>query len=226
MSAKAVLRALVLLAMCLQGFLSMGYQMVASRLLAPHFGSSLIVWAVLISTFLAAFSMGSILGGWVSSLSGRRRGLGLAALSFMAVAGLAINAFVGKRLLVTLEDSFESTNLCLVASCGCLFVLPVLSLSAFPPLCAERLSAHGIGAGLSSGLVYGVSTLGNIAGVMATAFLLIPRFAVSTLLVLWLVVATAEVLLLGWLLGQSAAPPSPAPRSPGPPSPVPAQGPT
>ncbi len=213
MNAKAVLRALVLLAMCLQGFLSMGYQMVASRLLAPHFGSSLVVWAYLISTFLAAFSVGSILGGWVSSLSQRGRGLGLAAFSLVGVAGLAINACAGRTLLIALEDSIESTHLCLLASCGCLFVLPVLSLSAFPPLCAERLSAEGVGAGLASGLVYGVSTLGNIAGVMVTAFVLIPSFRVSTLLVLWLAVAAVEVVLLGWLLGRSAPSPAAAPRT-------------
>ena len=44
------------------GILSMGFQLLASRLLSPHFGSSIIVWAWLISTFLAAFSLGSMLG--------------------------------------------------------------------------------------------------------------------------------------------------------------------
>src|SRR5215204_2242219 len=58
------------------GILSMGFQLLASRLLNPHFGSSIIVWAWLISTFLAAFSIGSMVGGWISNLSleGRKRG--------------------------------------------------------------------------------------------------------------------------------------------------------
>ena len=43
--------------------------------------------------------------------------------------------------------------------------------------------------GKASGLVYGVSTLGNIAGVMLTTFKLIPSFPVSTLLYVWLGVA-------------------------------------
>ncbi len=195
-----MLRTLVLLAMCVQGFLSMGYQMVASRLLAPHCGSGLFVWAFLISTFLAAFSAGSILGGWISSLSPRLRVGGLVVLGLIAAAGFAVNALAARPILVGLEDSLENLNLRLLASCCALFVVPVLSLSAFPPLCAERLSAGGVGAGLASGLVYGVSTLGNIAGVMVTAFLLIPSFRISTLLVLWLAVATIEVVVLGWLL--------------------------
>ncbi len=207
-------RALLLLAMCVQGFLSMGYQMVASRLLAPHCGTGLFVWAFLISAFLAAYSAGSILGGWVSSLAARPRVGGLVILGLMAAAGFALNALAGRPILVALEDRFENLNLRLLASCCTLFVLPVLSLSAFPPLCAERLSADGVGAGLASGLVYGVSTLGNIAGVMVTAFVLIPSFRLSTLLVLWLAVAAMEVVLLGWLLGRSRAPAIAAPQTP------------
>ena len=58
------------------GILSMGFQLLASRLLNPHFGSSISVWAWLISTFLAAFSAGSMIGGWLSNLAPapRRRG--------------------------------------------------------------------------------------------------------------------------------------------------------
>ena len=51
-----------------QGFISMGFQWVGSRLLYPYFGSSVIVWAFLISTFLAAFSIGSIMGGLLTRL--------------------------------------------------------------------------------------------------------------------------------------------------------------
>ena len=43
------------------GVLSMGFQMLASRLLSPHYGSTIVEWVWLISTFLAAFSTGSIL---------------------------------------------------------------------------------------------------------------------------------------------------------------------
>ena len=52
-----------------QGFLGMGFQLVASRLLAPYFGTTLIVWAFLISSFIAAFSIGSFFGGSLSRLA-------------------------------------------------------------------------------------------------------------------------------------------------------------
>jgi hypothetical protein len=50
--------------------------------------------------------------------------------------------------------------------------------------------------GKASGLVYGVSTLGNIAGVMLTTFVLIPNFRVSTLLDVWLAVAVLTLVAL------------------------------
>jgi hypothetical protein len=50
--------------------------------------------------------------------------------------------------------------------------------------------------GKASGLVYGVSTLGNIAGVMLTTFILIPHFRVSTLLYVWLAVAVLNLAAL------------------------------
>jgi hypothetical protein len=45
------------------------------------------------------------------------------------------------------------------------------------------------GAGAVSGVIYGTSTLGNITGVLVTAFLLVPKFATSELLVAWFVVS-------------------------------------
>ena len=71
-----VIVAVFYLIVIILGILSMGFQLLGSRLLNPHFGSSIIVWAWLISTFLAAFSLGSMLGGWISNLEAgaRRRG--------------------------------------------------------------------------------------------------------------------------------------------------------
>ena len=48
--------------------------------------------------------------------------------------------------------------------------------------------------------VYGISTLGNIAGVMLTAFVLIPHAPVSTLLNIWLAVAVVSLAALLALL--------------------------
>ena len=182
------------------GVLSMGFQLLASRLLNPHFGSSIIVWAWLISTFLAAFSTGSMLGGWISNLPLHSRQRGQVTGALLAVATLAVAAFFGRSLLGFIEVTFPSMSTGLLVSCLGIFFLPVTSLSLFGPQCVQFLASRGMPPGKASGIVYGVSTLGNIAGVMLTAFALIPHFRVSTLLYLWLGVAIVSLACLVRLL--------------------------
>jgi hypothetical protein len=182
------------------GILSMGFQLLASRLLNPHFGSSIIVWAWLISTFLAAFSVGSMLGGWVSNLPATARRTGQVLGTAVALATLGLVALLGRSLLGEIELAFEDISMALLVSCLGIFFLPVTALSTFGPQCVQFLATRGTPPGKASGIVYGVSTLGNIAGVMLTAFVLIPHFPISTLLYLWLAVAVVSLAALLRLL--------------------------
>jgi hypothetical protein len=84
----------------------------------------------------------------------------------------------------------------LLVSCLGLFFLPVTALSTFGPQCVQYLATRGTAPGKASGLIYGISTLGNIAGVMLTAFVFIPNFRVSTLLFVWLGVAVVSLTIL------------------------------
>ncbi len=194
------------LAVITLGILSMGFQLLASRLLNPHFGSSIIVWAWLISTFLAAFSVGSMVGGWNSNLAPapRRRGQRIGAV--VAVISLAVTAGFARGLLDRIEVAFPEMSTALLVSCFGLFFLPVTALSTFGPQCVQFLASRGTAPGKASGIVYGVSTLGNIAGVMLTAFALIPHFPVSTLLYGWLVVAIVSLAILLRLLRDPSSP--------------------
>jgi hypothetical protein len=182
------------------GILSMGFQLLASRLLNPHFGSSLIVWAWLISTFLAAFSLGSIVGGWISNAPVPQRERAQLIAAILGVASLAFTAFLGRSVLDQIELAFTELTAGLLVACLGLFFLPVTMLSSFGPQCVQHLAALGAPPGKASGLVYGVSTLGNIAGVMLTAFVLIPHFPVSTLLYGWLGVAVGSLTALLFIL--------------------------
>jgi hypothetical protein len=94
----------------------------------------------------------------------------------------------------------------LLVSCVGIFFLPVTALSLFGPQCVQFLASRGTPPGKASGIVYGVSTLGNIAGVMLTAFVLIPPFPVSTLLYIWLGVAVVSLASLVRLLRSAVSP--------------------
>jgi hypothetical protein len=187
-----------------QGFLSMGFQLVATRLLAPFFGSTLFVWSFVISTFLAAFSIGAIVGGLFSQFQARRLMRNLIALVLIGLAGYLVTAIEGHAILQRIDASFDNSFLALGLSCFALFFFPVLCLSALLPIFTEALMSSGFRGGMSTGVVYGISTLGNITGVMVTAFILIPSFATSTILQGWTVAAAICFAMFVGLISRAA----------------------
>jgi len=141
-----------------------------------------------------------MVGGWISNLAPAPRQRGQVIGLLVAVVTLGIVALFGRSLLTSIEVNFTDMSTGLLVSCFGVFFLPVTALSTFGPQCVQFLATRGTPPGKASGIVYGVSTLGNIAGVMLTAFVLIPNFRVSTLLYLWLVVALVGLLSLIRLL--------------------------
>lgn len=190
-------RLAIVSAALLQGFLSMGFQLVATRVVAPYFGASLIVWAFVISTFLAAFSLGAFLGGLCSQRGAAQIERSLRAIGIIGVVGFVVTGEFGHALLSLIDRRVESFVVGLGLACMLLFLLPVAALSAMLPIFAELLVRSGNRGGLSTGLIYGGSTLGNILGVMATAFLLIPRLHTTTILAGWAVAAAVCFALFG-----------------------------
>jgi hypothetical protein len=188
----------------LQGFLSMGFQLVATRLLAPFFGTTLFVWSFVISTFLAAFSIGAMLGGLFSQFAARKLMTNLVALVLIGLAGYFVTATQGHAILQRIDSGFDNIFLGLGLSCFVLFFFPVVCLSALLPIFTEALMSSGLRGGMSTGVVYGVSTLGNITGVMVTAFVLIPSFATSTILQGWTLAAAICFAMFIWLIGRAA----------------------
>ena len=192
--------------MFLAGVLSMGFQIVASRELSPVFGSSIIVWSFLISTFLVAFSVGSFVGGLFCQPDRLVPVRIWATISAIAITGFAVNTFLREPVLSFIENNIESLNLGVAVACLVLFLPPVLAMSSLHPLGVQlHAQLTGKASGRSSGTVYGISTLGNIAGVMLTALVLVPNIAVSTILYLWSLFALALCVSLCWLAAASRA---------------------
>ena len=190
----------------LAGVLSMGFQIVASRELSPVFGSSIIVWSFLISTFLVAFSFGSFIGGQFCHPDRLVPLRVWAAISATAVIAFSVNTFLREPVLTFIENHIDSLNVGVAVACLVLFLPPVLAMSSLHPL-AVQLHAQltGKASGRSSGTVYGISTLGNIAGVMLTALVLVPNIAVSTILYLWTLFALVLCVFFCWLVSASRA---------------------
>ena len=179
------------------GVLSMGLQLLASRLLAPWFGTSIIVWGFLIATFLAAFALGSFLGGLISQIAPARRPRAMALVAAVNSLSFGFLAFAGRAAIDALDLAVSNIYAGVALACVGLFMIPVITTSAWLPIVIQLISKRAEDAGFSAGLAYAVSTAGNIAGVLATAFILIPRVPVSQLFIAWWASAS---LLLAWFV--------------------------
>ncbi|MSO99908.1 MAG: hypothetical protein EXR07_02480 [Acetobacteraceae bacterium] len=150
----------------------MGFEMLGSRYLNPYFGSGIHTWAALISTVLAALSAGYFAGGRLAD-----RYPSLTMLGATVAAGsawLVLLPLAADPLLETIMNGIEDVRWgSLVASLAIMFP-PVAFLGMFSPFAVRLLMRSAHRSGAVSGGVYGVSTLGSIAGTLGTTFVLMP----------------------------------------------------
>jgi spermidine synthase len=195
----------------LSGASVLALELIASRIMTPYFGVSLYIWTGILSITLIALALGYWAGG---QLSASRRAAGnLARLTVLfgilpAIASLAIAAAC--LVYPWLFPRFASADLVLGAFAACLVLLfvPLFAASAMNPLLVAIQMARGGGrpGDAGAGTVFFVSTLGSVAGVLATGFGLIhylTNFSAT--------LAVALLLALLSLAAAAARPPAPLP---------------
>lgn len=146
------------------------------RLLTPLVGSSYIVWTSFLGIILLAISLGNALGGLLATRSSRSRFLPLI-LVLTGFSALLIIFF--NRLGAYGQTNLMISNLPVTALALSLLVFGptgVLTGIMFPLV--KSLTPASVG------FLSAVSTLGNLAGVFLTGFLLLPAFNLETLILL------------------------------------------
>ena len=163
----------------LLGFVLMGFEMLGSRYLYPYYGGSIETWAALISTVLVALMIGYFLGGIVVDKFPSISLLGI--LISLSSVYLAIIPKSADPILNWMIDIFgDQASSVLVASLALLLV-PLSLLGAYTPF-AIRLALIEQGkSGRTSGMIYGISTMGNILGTLITTFYLIPSIGTRSI---------------------------------------------
>ena len=154
------------------GAIVMGFEMLGSRYLNPYFGSGIYTWAALISTVLAALTVGYFLGGWLADRRPSIAVLGLTVIvgsSYLLLLPLFSTAFL-EAALSAIDDIRTGS---LAAALSIMF-LPVTLLGMYSPFAIRLLMRTARNSGVVSGTVYGVSTAGSIVGTLGTTFFLLP----------------------------------------------------
>jgi len=160
----------------LAGSASLATEMGASRLVAPYFGSSNVVWANVIGLMLAFLALGYWLGGRVADARPER---GVLALILLASALLlATTPFAARPLLRVALHGFNALSIGIVLGSFVgvlvLFVLPVTLMGAVSPFAVRLAISDVTEAGRVAGRLYALSTVGSILGTFAAALFAIP----------------------------------------------------
>ena len=154
------------------GGVLMGFEMLGSRYLFPYFGGGIGTWAGLISTVLAALTIGYFVGGsFVDRYPSPRV---IAASSALAAAYLALVPLSADAVMASILDHLGDGPAGILTAAAALLLVPLSFLGTFSPVAVRLLLRSMHQTGRIAGLVYGISTIGNIFGTLFTTFALIP----------------------------------------------------
>lgn len=160
------------------GMAVMAIELGASRLLAPYFSSSQIVWTVIIGAIMIAMALGNIWGGKMADKNPDPGKLYNRIL--IAAIWIALIPFVGKYVIagVSLLVALVVTNNFLVwaslVCCLVIFVFPLMLLGTVTPSLVKYAVDDLEKNGEIVGRLGALNTIGSIIGTFIPTFVTIP----------------------------------------------------
>lgn len=160
------------------GMSVMAVELGASRLLAPYFSSSQIVWTIIIGTIMIAMALGNIYGGKTSDKSPDPGKLYVRIL--IAAIWIAAIPLVGKYIILGISALlvFKISTGFLIwaafAACMVIFVFPLFLLGTVTPSLAKYTMDNLEDNGKTIGTLGAFNTVGSIIGTFLPTFVTIP----------------------------------------------------
>ena len=162
------------------GALVMVLEMVGARVLAPHVGTSAVVWTSLIGVVLACLAVGGYLGGRLADRRLSRRTL--AGLLACCALTCALTALFHQTIGEAAGRHIHSLQWAAVVAALGIFALPGFCLGMVSPYIIRLRMASLETAGATVGRLYALSTVGSIAGTFLGGFILISWWPGSVIL--------------------------------------------
>lgn len=181
------------------GMAVMAVELGASRLLAPYFSSSQIVWTIIIGTIMIAMALGNVWGGRNADKNPSPDRL-YNRILFAAVWIAAIPA-VGRYIILGISGLLVisvNTNFLVTAafaSCMIIFVFPLFLLGTVTPSLAKYTVGSLDDSGKTVGTLGAFNTIGSIIGTFVPTFVTIPAVGTSVTFLIF----SGILLLLGLL---------------------------
>lgn len=155
----------------LSGLNFLSLELLATRIIAPHYGNTIILLGSLLSIMLLGLSIGYFLGGFlIDKYHNFKLGhLVLLISSFFVFIIPELESYFVNNLF-----NKDSSNL--LYFIFFLFFIPSVLLGQISPFIIKLNTKDFKNLGISAGNIYGVSTLGSIAGSLLVSFIFIPNF--------------------------------------------------
>ena len=165
------------------GMSVMAVELGSSRLLAPYFSSSQIVWTIIIGTIMIAMALGNIYGGRTADKSPNPDKLYGRIL--IAAIWIALIPVVGKYIIIGISAVliFSVNNNFLIiaafAACMVIFVSPLFLLGTVTPSLVKYSVDSLDDNGKTVGTLGAFNTIGSIIGTFVPTFVTIPAVGTS-----------------------------------------------
>lgn len=165
------------------GMSVMAVELGASRLLAPYFSSSQIVWTIIIGTIMIAMALGNIYGGRTADKSPNPDKL--YGRIIVAALWIALIPVVGKYIIVGISAvlifSVNNNFLILAAFVACMviFVFPLFLLGTVTPSLVKYSVSNLDDNGKTVGTLGAFNTIGSIIGTFVPTFVTIPAWNID-----------------------------------------------
>lgn len=158
-------------------------ELVASRLIARHLGSSLYTWTAVIGVVLAGITIGNYLGGRIADRfeAGKALAVQFVLSSAACVLTVILNNVVGDWILLW-HFSWPARTFSHVSI---VFLIPSILLGTISPVVAKMALDRGLATGRTVGDIYAWGAAGSIAGTFLAGFYLIAML--GTVAIIWMV---------------------------------------
>jgi predicted membrane-bound spermidine synthase len=156
-------------------------ELVASRLIARHLGSSLYTWTSVIGVVLAGITIGNYLGGRIADKYKPRNSLSVlfCLASIACVVIIILNNIIGEWIWLWQL----SWPMRVFSHITLVFLLPSVLLGTISPVVAKMALDSGLPTGRTVGDIYAFGAAGSIAGTFLAGFFLIA--AMGTTAIIW-----------------------------------------
>lgn len=167
----------------------MAVELGASRLLAPYFSSSQIVWTIIIGTIMIAMALGNVYGG--RSADKNPNPDTLYRRIVIAAVWIAAIPLLGKYVILGVSAALVftvSTNFLIIAafvSCMVVFVYPLFLLGTVTPSLVKYTVDSLDDSGKTVGTLGACNTIGSILGTFLPTFVTIPAVGTSATFIIF-----------------------------------------